>query len=317
MGDPILTISIPTYNRVGLLRQTIEVLLPQLTDEVELVVCDNCSPDVTPEFVSSLARAGHRVSLTRHAENIGPDRNMISCFSQGSGQYVWMLCDDDLPCSNAIESLLGAIRRHGPVGLYYFSTKSSDINVSDYSPLPVETGWSLHDRNAFARRIGAWVTFASSMVVRRNEFHRDFVERQIGSQVVPAAIALAAAGAGNCAVIPDQPLLYVRGGNAGGYDAYTVFTRNLYLLLEQVRQFGYSNDALHHIFADSLAGVVPYVISAFPPTRVSIENLIRYGFRYKEFYTRVLPALVKAKTGFARPRWTLGLPTRIVRLVRG
>jgi glycosyltransferase involved in cell wall biosynthesis len=313
VGDPILTISIPTYNRLDLLRQTLDRLLPQLTDEVEVVVCDNCSPDGTADFVRSLHEAGKRISLTRHPANIGPDRNMISCFDQGSGQYVWTLCDDDLPCSNAVESLLGAIRRHGPVGLYYFAAKGSDKNVSDYSDQPVDTGWALHDRDAFARRIGVWVTFASSMVIRRDAFQRDFVERQIGTNVVPAAMVLAAAGRSNCAVIPDKPLLYHRGGNAGGYDAQTVFTKNLHVLLERVRSFGYSDDALRHIFAHSLGTVVPYVITAFPAGWASTYNLFRYGLGYREFYTRVMPALIEAKTGLRRPRWTLGLPTRIAR----
>lgn len=319
MASPTLTIAIPTYNRVRILEQTLGVLFPQLTDEVELVISDNCSTDGTPEYVSSLQRAGSAVRFNRQSENLGADLNMISCFEIATGKYLWLLCDDDLPCSNAVQSILSGIRAHGTLGMYYLRVIVSDKDISDYSAAPVDTGWAVHDRDAFARAVGAWVTFASSIIVRREAFGLDFVKRQIGTSLISAAITLSVTGRENSAAISEKPLLYMRGNNTGGYDAYTVFTRNLHLLLEQVRQFGYSDDALNHIFADSLANVFPFIITAFPATRKSIQNLVRYGFRYREFYANVLPALLREKTGIVlpRPRWTVGLPTRISGLASG
>ena len=43
MGNPILTIGIPTYNRPESIKKSVRALLPQLNDQVVLRVWDNCS----------------------------------------------------------------------------------------------------------------------------------------------------------------------------------------------------------------------------------------------------------------------------------
>ena len=288
MEPPILSIAIPTYNRVQLLRQTVELLLPQLREGVELIVCDNASSDGTADYLKTLQPT---LRHFRHPQNLGPDANFLSGITESKGKYVWLLCDDDLPCSNAVEKILAVINECGNPGLISLRPQWTDIRVGDYDSTPVITGWVAKDKNEFIADVGEMLTFGSIIVVRRDCVDLEFIRQQFGSSLVPAAVALQAAGSTNRVMMSEKPLLFARGGNAGGYDAYAVFSKNLRHLLKLGRQFGYQHEALDKVYRSALSGVILYIIRVWPVRKIGLWNLFRYSVGFREFYTKVLPAL--------------------------
>ena len=108
---PLLSITIPTYNRAAYLCELLDVLLPQLRGEsrVELLVSDNASSDGTPELLEGFARRGLLFRLLRNVENQGSDANFLRCLSEARGKYVWVLGDDDLVLPTAVADLLSLL----------------------------------------------------------------------------------------------------------------------------------------------------------------------------------------------------------------
>jgi acetyltransferase-like isoleucine patch superfamily enzyme/glycosyltransferase involved in cell wall biosynthesis len=301
----ILSITIPTYNRIALLRQTIDLLLPQLTVGVELIVCDNASEDGTAKYLET---RDARIKHFRHDCNIGAERNMISCLQQAKGEYVWLLCDDDLPCSNGVSQILGAIGSSETTpGLISLRWIGCDVRMTQFNRSPVTTEWEALDKNAFLQATGEMLTFASVTVVKRNLVDFTFLKNELETGLVPAALALQSAGSSNRILMSKKPLLFARGGNAGGYDAYTVFSRNLFLLLKRGRQLGYSEEALRFVYKSALKGVHLYIVDVWPMTVKGVWNLCVYSLTFKEFYRKVLPALFKKGKGILRT-----LPHRLV-----
>ena len=49
-----LTIAIPTYNRNEILKANLEKLLPQVTDECNVVIFDNCSDTPVKEVIEEV-----------------------------------------------------------------------------------------------------------------------------------------------------------------------------------------------------------------------------------------------------------------------
>ena len=47
MTSPLLSICIATHNRADYIGETLDSIIPQLTDEVEIVVVDGASTDAT------------------------------------------------------------------------------------------------------------------------------------------------------------------------------------------------------------------------------------------------------------------------------
>ena len=65
---------IPTFNRAGWLRESIESVLAQTFTDFRLIVSDNASDDDTPEVVRSFATTGF--DYLRTERNVGPIANL-------------------------------------------------------------------------------------------------------------------------------------------------------------------------------------------------------------------------------------------------
>jgi glycosyltransferase involved in cell wall biosynthesis len=120
-----VSICIPTFNRdvylEGLLR-SLFAQLEGLTAEIEVVVSDNASGDRTPEIAS--AYSGHpNFRYVRRNENIGGDRNFLEVVQAATGEYCWLLGDDEILEPAAIERLRALVNRED-FDLAVFSTEA-------------------------------------------------------------------------------------------------------------------------------------------------------------------------------------------------
>lgn len=118
MTNPIkLSIYIPTYNRVTTLLELINTLKVNIKKNekefIEIVVCDNASSDLTFDMMKQALDHDFIDSYIRRSKNLGADINILDCFKYTHGDFIWLLCDDDLPTSNAIDNILKVIDEHG------------------------------------------------------------------------------------------------------------------------------------------------------------------------------------------------------------
>jgi glycosyltransferase involved in cell wall biosynthesis len=90
---PFLSVCIPTYNREQYLQKCLRSVIPQITDDVEVIVQDNASTDSTWSFLSTIAHP--RVHVARNSSNIGLVGNFIEVVRRARGTYIYVLTDDD------------------------------------------------------------------------------------------------------------------------------------------------------------------------------------------------------------------------------
>lgn len=90
------SICIPCYNHAHFLAQAIESVLAQTFADFELVIVDNCSTDRTAELVSSYAARDRRIRYLCNETNVGARENLNRCLQAARGEYVKILCADDL-----------------------------------------------------------------------------------------------------------------------------------------------------------------------------------------------------------------------------
>jgi glycosyltransferase involved in cell wall biosynthesis len=95
MAEPLVSVGIPTFNRVGTLARAAESVLAQTHSEVELVISDNASGDGTDLLGRELCERDGRVRYLRSAVNRGPTANFNALFRELRGDYVMLLSDDD------------------------------------------------------------------------------------------------------------------------------------------------------------------------------------------------------------------------------
>lgn len=91
----LVTIGIPTFNRVHDLRRAVESALGQDYSAIEIVISDNASTDGTGTFCSELAATNERVRYVRLERNLGALGNFDATLRCARGAYFMWLGDDD------------------------------------------------------------------------------------------------------------------------------------------------------------------------------------------------------------------------------
>ncbi len=108
---PFLTIAIPTYNRPTVLTESVRILLPQLSPDIELLIVDNCSPvPVAESLCEVLGHSAPYVTIHRNPVNIGGNANIVRCFELCVTKWLWILGDDDTPHADACATALEIVR---------------------------------------------------------------------------------------------------------------------------------------------------------------------------------------------------------------
>jgi glycosyltransferase involved in cell wall biosynthesis len=110
--ETILSVAIPTFNRVDKLKKCLESLLAEIAGKpVELLVSDNASQDGTQAYMEEICREHPEVTYIRNSENVGPDRNFLNCYNRASGEYVYLLGDDDVLLPGAMDAILETLAK--------------------------------------------------------------------------------------------------------------------------------------------------------------------------------------------------------------
>jgi len=119
MRQPLLSICIPTFNRVTYLRELLPRFISELSalDEqslplIELLISNNASTDSTETYIKSLTIP--RLRYYRNEQNIGGDPNFLACIERATGEYVWLFGDDDILLEHGIVRLLSSLSSHHP-----------------------------------------------------------------------------------------------------------------------------------------------------------------------------------------------------------
>lgn len=96
------SVAIPVHNRAEYLRSAIASCLAQTTDDLEVIVSDDCST----EDLESVASSFHdpRIKYYQSKNRLGAAANHQKAVSLSSGEYVIALNSDDMLLPNCLES---------------------------------------------------------------------------------------------------------------------------------------------------------------------------------------------------------------------
>ena len=124
-----LSICIGTFNRARFIGGLLESILEQATGECEIVVSDNASTDDTERVVAGFAQRYSRLRYFKQTSNVGLDRNFDRAVSIASGEYCWLMADDDILKSNAIAHVLE--RAHKNPSLMIVNYECTNLDMSE------------------------------------------------------------------------------------------------------------------------------------------------------------------------------------------
>ena len=126
MNQPLVSVCIPAYNNADYIKETITCVLNQTYKNIELIVVDDQSKDNTVEVVKSIA--DDRIKLYINEENLGMSGNWNRCMELCTGEYIKLICADDLIHETLIQREVDIMEQHPEVLLVESDTQFVDKN---------------------------------------------------------------------------------------------------------------------------------------------------------------------------------------------
>lgn len=161
-NQPLLSICIPTYNRSTYLKKTLDSIVSQAdfnTDDVEIVISDNCSTDDTPEIIKDFTIRYENIHYFRNDKNIN-DRNFPLVLTKAKGVFRKLI--NDTLCFNegSLRKLLEIVRDNlteKPI-LFFNNLGSKSECFSDLDSFLYKVSYQI----TWIGGLGVWADFLSS-----------------------------------------------------------------------------------------------------------------------------------------------------------
>ncbi len=213
-----LSICIATYNRAGYIGDTLESIIPQLADGVELLVVDGASPDKTAEVVREYQATCPRLRYVRLPVKGGVDQDYDRAVELAEGEYCWLFTDDDLLKPGAVQAVLKEIR-YG----YNLVVVNAEVNNADLSRCLAERKLFITaprvyedhvaDREQFLADAGDYLSFIGGVVILRKLWLARNRAKYYGSCFIHVGVIFQQPLPGKILVL-DVPWIIIRLGNA-------------------------------------------------------------------------------------------------------
>jgi len=170
MDRPLVSICIPVYNGAGTLPETIDSIAAQVTDDFEVILCDDCSTDDSYGICRDYAGKYPFIHAFRNEENLGMDRNFAKAALHGRGTYVWFCGQDDVFMPGAVDKFREIVGKHPDVDFIYFNYRimNGDLTREVAPPvLDMPGDRFFTDSLEYFREIDHVPTFLPAAVMRR------------------------------------------------------------------------------------------------------------------------------------------------------
>jgi abequosyltransferase len=122
-----LSICIPTYNFGLYIEQTLDSIIPNLCDGVEVVILDGGSTDNTSQIVELKQSDSHQIFYHNQGFRGGIDRDIAKVVSLSNGEYCWLFSADDIMKPGAIAKILQNMESNSDVYLCEQTLCSSEM----------------------------------------------------------------------------------------------------------------------------------------------------------------------------------------------
>lgn len=261
MNNPILTISIPTYNRAIYLEKSLHSICKQLTSDIPVIikVYDNDSIDKTYEVVKSFIDKYSQISYIKNEKNIGPDLNIGQCYYLSKTRYTWVFGDDDILLDGALVHITNILNSDIEYSLVFLNYC---IFFDNFELKKQKKSWEKYtyqvDSTSLVSIVGHRLGFISACIINSESITKDEILNNAGTNfnhLYPILNSLKL----------EYPNLYIgeyylaqKGGNSESLDFFNVFANNLFNIF--IETFGKKHKITKLIKRELLICILPSAI---------------------------------------------------------
>lgn len=108
---PLVTVVMPAFNGEETIGQSIESVLKQTMDSLELIIIEDHSTDLTASIIQSFADLDSRIVFLRNSSNQGVSRSRNTGCRRARGKYIAFLDCDDIWTPDKLEKQVALMER--------------------------------------------------------------------------------------------------------------------------------------------------------------------------------------------------------------
>lgn len=314
-AQPLLTLAIPTFNRLECLRLLVDSVINQIPNEgvlgesFELLICNNASSDGTTEYLNELANA-KVIRVIHHASNCGPVDNIIHCFESATGKFVWVMGDDDVPLCGAINAVMENIEQENPA-LMYLPSKwvAGDLGKMANHPISSTNVRSISNIS-LAVRSSVYITFISSWVINKELYlsqKNTKFDRYRDTSLPQLEWFFSLIGNERIFLYAEDNWVVARAGNSGGYSILDTFSQQYNQIVNDKFKNSpklncfYRSDMLWSFMPSMILGLRKNTIGDFGSfDRDKVLKLLKTVYGKDLFFVWVLVPIITQNIIFAR-----------------
>jgi glycosyltransferase involved in cell wall biosynthesis len=212
----LLSICIATYNRADYLVETLDSIVPQLADDVELLVVDGASTDNTEDLVNAYARNHPHIRYIRLPAKGGVDEDYNTAVERARGEYCWLFTDDDLMKSGAVDTVRTAITQGHDLVVVNAEVRDrqlAEILESQRVVIPTDRVYEPHEMERLFVDAFRYLSFIGGVVIRRQIWMARKPQSFFGTEFVHLGVIFQAPLL-SAAMVIAEPYIIIRWGNA-------------------------------------------------------------------------------------------------------
>jgi glycosyltransferase involved in cell wall biosynthesis len=136
-----LSICIPNFNRIFFLDNCLNSIKKSSENsslKFEVCISDNNSIDKVEEVISKYKKF-YNIKFSKNSRNLGLGVNILKSVSLASGEYVWIIGNDDLLLENTLFKLNELFELHKDVDFFYINSFHMDSTLLHKYKFPFDT----------------------------------------------------------------------------------------------------------------------------------------------------------------------------------
>lgn len=212
---PKLSICIATYNRASYIGETLDSIISQLDDDVELLVVDGASTDNTEDVVRKYAQKESRMRYVRLPAKGGVDQDYDKSVELASGEFCWLLTDDDLLKPGAIAAVKAAIKKGYDLVVVNAEVRDRELSVILQSRRIIMCDnkvYAPNDMESLFVDASDYLSFIGAVVIRRSVWLSRDRESYFGTEFIHVGVIFQKPLT-ESALIIAEPYISIRYGN--------------------------------------------------------------------------------------------------------
>jgi glycosyltransferase involved in cell wall biosynthesis len=193
MTAPLVSICIPTYGGSRTLTETLDSIVAQAFNGLEVVICDDASQDETVGLADEYARRFSFIRVVRNDQNLGMDRNFVRTVQHATGTYVWLSGQDDIFRPGAFDKLRAIVGSYPAVDVVYFNYRRMNGDLTkemDVPRLNLREDVYVTPATNYFHIVDHVPTFLAAIVMRRALWESTPYEKFLGTHYVQTGVVL-------------------------------------------------------------------------------------------------------------------------------